>query len=199
MADITRITPSLDQEYFFWGCGKPVQYGLYSPVTERIIFVDDDINVLEYVMFLMSSKIRLLIVPLHTANNFTNNLIDNTCCTRWSITNWPEQSLEGKFSLATSRERYMIDQCGQLVEKSNKILLDLQNFTFLSYFIIKFFKFSNNSLYRLFSNLIELPFPDFDNIKKIEYQCYRTIYLSKDYNSAKEETKRLYDSVKDIL
>lgn len=199
MADINQIPLSLDQEYFFWGCGKLVQYGLYSPVTERILFVDDDIDVLEYVMFLMSSKIRLLIVPLHTATNFNINLIDNTCCTQWSITNWPVHSLEGKFDLATNRKRFIVDQCGQLVEKSNKILSDVQNFIFLSYFVIKFFKFSHNSLYRIFSNLIKLPFSDFDDIKKIEYQCYQIIYSSTDYELAKEKTKRLYDQVKDLL
>jgi hypothetical protein len=133
-----------DQTYFFWGCGESIQYGLYSPVMDRLVCVDSDYTVFEYIVFLMSSKIRLLIVPLHHAPNFSVDLIDNTCCTQWTITNWPEQSLDRKFSFPQKKETFFFDTCGDLIQKSNKNLVEIQNFIFLSYRVLKLFKFSKN-------------------------------------------------------
>jgi hypothetical protein len=180
-----------DQTYFFWGCGESIQYGLYSPVMDRLVCVDSDYTVFEYIVFLMSSKIRLLIVPLHHAPNFSVDLIDNTCCTQWTITNWPEQSLDRKFSFPQKKETFFFDTCGDLIQKSNKNLVEIQNFIFLSYRVLKLFKFSKNLPYRIFSNLVKLPFGDFEKIKEIEYECNQTIYLQSDYVSAKEKIEPL--------
>jgi hypothetical protein len=182
---------TLDQTYFFWGCGEKTQFGLYSPVMDRLVCVDSDHTILEYIVFLMSSKIRLLVVPLHLAPNFSVDLIDNTCCTQWTITNWPNQSLDQKFIFPRRRENFFFDTCGNLLEKSNKNLVEIQNFIFLSYRVLKLFKFSKNYQYRIFSNLVKLPFDEFEQIKEIEYKCNQLIYLKNDYVSAKAEIEYL--------
>jgi hypothetical protein len=190
---------TLDQTYFFWGCGKPVQYGLYSPVMDRLVCVDNDYQVFEYVMFLLSSKIRLLIVPLHLAPNFEIDLIDNTCCTGWGITNWSAKSLNLKFNFPKTKENFFVSECGNLTEKPNKDLVEIQNFIFLSYQVLKLFKFSRNYQYRIFSNLIKLPFEDFDQLKDIEFECNQIIYLCNNYTEAKEKIEPLYTMAKNLL
>jgi hypothetical protein len=182
---------TLDQTYFFWGCGEPVQYGLYSPVMDRLVCVDKDYQWFEHAVFLLSSKIRLLIVPLHCAPNFQIDLIDNTCCSQWSITNWPAGSLDLKFNFPITRENFFLDKCGDLILKPNKDLIEIQNFAFLSHYVLRLFKFSKNYQYRIFSNLIKLPFDEFTQIKEIEMICNQTIYLNKEYTSAKEKIEPL--------
>lgn len=190
---------TLDQKYFFWGCGQPTQFGLYSPVMERLVCVDTNPQLFEYVIFLLSSKIRLLIVPLHCAPNFELDAIDNTCCSQWSITNWPSGSLNKKFNFPKTKGNFLFDTCGELIEKSNKDLIEIQNFIFLSYRVLKLFQFSENYQYRIFSKLIKLPFEDFDQIKEIEIECNQTIYLSDNYAAAKEKIELLCRSAEDLL
>ena len=69
--------------------------------------------------------------------------------------------------------------------------MEIQNFIFLSYRVLKLFKFSKNYQYRIFSNLVKLPFGDFEKIKEIEYECNQTIYLQSDYVSVKEKIEPL--------
>jgi hypothetical protein len=194
---------TLDQTYFFWGCGQSTQYGLYSPVADRLVCVDDDYQWFEYVMFLLSSKIRLLIVPLHCAPNFEIDMIDNTCCTKWGITNWPPKSLYHKFEVPIIKKNFFFDTCGDLLEKPNKDLAEIQNFIFLSHQVLKFFKLNakmnQNYQLQIFSNLFKLPFNDFSQIKEIEFECYQTIYLSNDYNMAKEKIKSLIKTAEELL
>jgi hypothetical protein len=193
---------TLDQKYFFWGCGQPVQYGLYSPVVDRLVCVDHDYQLFEYVMFLLSSKIRLLIVPLHCATNFEINMIDNTCCTNWGITNWPNTSLEWKYNVPVKKKNFFFDTCGDLVEKSNKDLVEIQNFIFLSYHVLKIFKLNQlnqNYQYRIFSNLIKLPFNDFSQIKDIELECNHIIYLSNNYSEAEEKIQLLVTAAEALI
>jgi hypothetical protein len=190
---------TLDQKYFFWGCGQPTQFGLYSPVMDRLVCVDDNYQVFEYVVFLLSSKIRLLIVPLHHAPNFKIDLVDNTCCSQWSITNWPRQSLNSKFGCPITKENFFFDTCGDLVSKPNKNLIDIQNFILLSCHVLKLFKFSRNCQYRIFSNLIELPFHNYEQIKQIEFKCNQIIYLYSDYAAAKEKIEPLCNLAETLL
>ena len=137
----------LDKKYFFWGCGRPVQWGLYSPVTDRFVCVDSDYQIFEHLVFLLSSKIRLLIVPIHCAPNFKIDLIDNTCCTNWAVTNWPPASLQHKFLLPKRKHHFFVNDCGKLIEKPAKDLIEIQNFIFLICSLllghVKFFTFCN--------------------------------------------------------
>jgi hypothetical protein len=190
---------TLDQTYFFWGCGEPIQYGLYSPVMDRLVCVDKDYEWVEHAVFLLSSKIRLLIVPLHFAPNFQIDLIDNTCCSQWSITNWPAGSLDSKFNFPITKKNFLLDTCGDLISKPNKDLIEIQNFAFLAHYVLKLFKFSKNCQYRIFSNLIKLPFDEFTQIKEIEMICNQTIYLNNDYTSAKEKIEPLCKIAETLL
>lgn len=190
---------TLDQQYFFWGCGQPIQFGLYSPVMDRLICVDDNYRVFEHAVFLLSSKIRLLIVPLHLAPNFQIDLIDNTCCTQWSITNWPGGSLDSKFSFPKTKKNFLFDACGDLISKPYKDLVEIQNFTLLSCHVLKLFKFSSNCQYTIFSNLIKLPFAEFEQIKELELECNRTIYLASEYTVAKHKVELLCKIAETLL
>lgn len=188
---------TLDQDYFFWGCSDPVQYGLYSPVVDRFVCVGDQYDLFEQVIFLMSARIQLLIVPLHHAPNFEPNLIDNTCCTQWGVTNWPANSLTLTYKAPITRKHFVVDTCGELFERSNKDLIDIQNFIFLSCHMISLFRI--NCQYHIFSKLIQLPFNTYEQVAKLERQCYQSIYLSTDYSETKKQVSSLWQTAKKML
>jgi len=76
-----------------WGCcqdGK--QYGLYDTITNRIVLTYHKRFIMEYIVELFSSRFNFKLIDLTTAKNFTNNLIDNACCTNWTISNYSDLS-----------------------------------------------------------------------------------------------------------
>jgi len=71
-----------------WGTAHDSrQYGLYDMITNRIVITYHEPHILEFVSNLFSSRVDLKLVNLSTAENFTNNLIDNTCCMNWTVSN----------------------------------------------------------------------------------------------------------------
>lgn len=167
-----------DDKLFYWGCGEPSQYGLYSPVLERFVFVDHHKEILEYVMFLLSSKIRLLVVKIDSAPNFKINQIDNTCCSGWGVVAWPNNVLDDKFNVLRQQDHYLTETCGTLTEMIKKEIDEIQDLAFLSAHVIRSLRFHPNALYSKFNNMIDLPFDDYSRIKLIEKECYRLIYFS---------------------
>lgn len=83
------MTDIQDSEYFFHGSAAEdgSQYGLYEPITDRIIMTSRFPNALETVAFLFFGRYNFYVIKLSTADNFQPNLIDNLCCTNWTIAN----------------------------------------------------------------------------------------------------------------
>jgi hypothetical protein len=79
--------------YFFFGSayggdsGPSRQYGLYNFVVGRFVLVHHDQMILNTVKKLFSSRYHLILCALHTAQNFSDNLIDNSVCYNWAIHN----------------------------------------------------------------------------------------------------------------
>lgn len=82
--------------FFEYGCpdefGKP-HYGLYQPALDRIVFTVDDLEIAQEIVLLMSSRFNLFIYDLSGAENYSPNIIDNTCCENWSVSNCHEIKL----------------------------------------------------------------------------------------------------------
>jgi hypothetical protein len=51
----------------------------------------------------------------------------------------------------------------------------------------------------MFSNLIKLPFAEFEQIKEIELNCNQTIYLSNNYSEAEEKIQSLVSTAEDLI
>lgn len=175
-----------DSKLFFWGCGHPTQYGLYSPVIRRFVLVDHRVEILEYVMLLLSSKIRLIIVRLDSAPNFEINLIDNSCCTCWGVTDWPDYALDQEFMVPRTEQGYLNESCGTLVELPDKNIVEVQQFAMLAAHVVSTLKFHRNVFYSKLNDLIDLPFDDYTLIKDIEKECYRMIYYSDSYQDIED-------------
>lgn len=64
-------------------------WALYEPVLGRFLYVSSttDISILDDIRMLCSSRYNLFLCNLQGAVNYDSNLIDNTCCDNWAMTN----------------------------------------------------------------------------------------------------------------
>lgn len=176
-------------EYFFWGSGDSQQWALYSPVAQMILVTDSSPDVLEYVMFLMSSKIGLLLVPLHKSPTWQPNLIDNSCCTRWRLDHEYSDQRGLRFRGIKTKPAYTLDTCPPLVSADDTDPGDLQEFCFLAYHVVRFFRFNHVTMYHKFRDLIKWPFDEFQHLHQQEMICNQSIYLGQDIELCRQQIK----------
>ena len=81
----------ISSKHFFIGAAADVsgagieQYGLYEIITDRFVLTSKYPEVLQTIAILFSSRFTLLVCKLDTASNFSEKLIDNLCCTNWTM------------------------------------------------------------------------------------------------------------------
>lgn len=75
--------------HFDWGIGpnNEPQYGLWSPVLDRFLLVLCDKEFGTTIKYLSSSRYSLYLVDLSTSSNYEAGMIDNSCCSNWTIAN----------------------------------------------------------------------------------------------------------------
>jgi hypothetical protein len=66
--------------------GEPV-YGLYQPLLDCFLFVTADYTLAGKLVDIMSSRFDLFICEIGVACNFKGNLLNNSCCENWSLSN----------------------------------------------------------------------------------------------------------------
>jgi len=62
-------------------------YALWEPVLDRFLLALSDFQLCETIKFLASSRYKLFLIDLTTAENYTPTLIDNSCCENWALSN----------------------------------------------------------------------------------------------------------------
>lgn len=73
--------------WIFWGhpvVGQPV-YGLYEPVNDTFFVINRNLEVLQEVAMLYSSRFVLYVCDLTEAIANTPSIIDNTVCANWTL------------------------------------------------------------------------------------------------------------------
>ena len=79
--------------YFFYGSpyvkqqGNTEQHALFNFVVGRFVVVHPDQHLLNTVKNLFSSRYQLILCSLHTAKNFHADIIDNSICYNWTMSN----------------------------------------------------------------------------------------------------------------
>lgn len=191
MSKITQLP------YYFWGSAYPDQFALYSPALNRIILVDHTDLCLEYVCYVMSSRINLLIVPLHTADNFQDNLVDNSCCTHWGVEEWSRHGVKLTPQLFARRDSYYLDACKTLtsVTPAPDHVHDLQCLAMLTVHVVNIFRHGPNVMYTKFYDMLSTPFEFgvFDRIRKQEKQCYDLLHLAENYDTVEPQIRDILD------
>lgn len=63
------------------------QFGLFNAVENRFVVTHPELEILQLTAMLFSSRYDLIPCDLVRATNFQPRLIDNSCCTNWTIGN----------------------------------------------------------------------------------------------------------------
>lgn len=77
-------------KFFDWGYpDNPAkhQLGLWEPCMDRFLLIVSDSDIAETLRMIGSSRYSLFICNLNSADNYSSNLIDNTCCHHWTLSN----------------------------------------------------------------------------------------------------------------
>jgi hypothetical protein len=80
-----------NSEYFrlgYPGSDYPTQIALWEPVLDRFLLVlCDHPTVIKNIQMIASSRYLLIECDLSSADNYSPNLIDNSCCEQWTLGN----------------------------------------------------------------------------------------------------------------
>ena len=185
----------INYKYFFHGTANPILYGLYSPSAECFLFTCPYLEILESLMFILSSKITLFIIRLDTIENFPTNQIDNNVCTEWTIDNVPQ---DRTISLPLTVDDYLLTDCGKLVPNNIEIdpkLIEIRKFLFLSYYVVIFFKHKSSMFYRKAYDIIDFPFDDLQQLKNKERNCYQALYRGIDFDLTENKITQILEGL----
>lgn len=81
-----------ESQWFFFGtaCKRNItqthsQLALYNPIIDRFVVVFDDEDLLRRTSVCWSNRCQLILCELGQADNFAPELIDNSCCMNWTL------------------------------------------------------------------------------------------------------------------
>jgi len=173
----------------FDGYGLPPEendtvYGLYSPATDCFVGVEYNLRVATHITYLMSSKIFLFLVNLNSAKNYKLNLIDNTVCENWTISDIDKIADLMPDCLGNE---YQIDALENIVKEKNLHIAKLKEWAKLCafwsrvIFTAKELIYSNSKIDDFLNNFLDLDVNY--GISDIEKKVYTLLYFSKDPNT----------------
>lgn len=184
-----------DDKNFYYGIPTISQWGLYSMVDDRFLFVTDQLFPLKYLSFIISSKINLTIIKISESKNFNLKLIDNSCCTRWGV---EFNNIEiGNLKLRISNLN--LEKNDVLVDRGYKNFEIFQKILFLTFKVINFF--DKCDYYPVYNNLIDFPFQD-DCVKqclKIKKDCYNLLYYCNNAEDVEDDINKNLNDVENLL
>lgn len=86
-------------KFFQWGYSNlnDNQFGLWEPTLDRFLLILNDVSLVDCIIMVSSSRYNLYLCNLNSAQNYSRNLIDNSCCENWTLSNKSQIKI-GKFN-----------------------------------------------------------------------------------------------------
>lgn len=197
-----------ESPYFFYGSADynefseiKSQYALYDPISERFVLTSKFSHVLHTVSLLWSGRLSLRLCSLHNAKNFRDDLVDNTCCTNWSLKNKEDILIARPISTHITQEVYKVHE---IVPSENliddELILENREYLMATYHWISpaesgkavYFNKSDH-FYRTefeLQGLIDLPIELTPSAKMLR-QIHNIIFAEPEFSIAKEKIESL--------
>lgn len=194
-----------DSEFFFYGVAdikqhgdehKPLQYALYNPIIDCFVLTSSDLETLHLVSLLFSSRYNLILCRLDQADNFRNNLIDNSICMNWTlsrsnslnftrfpkfnkvahiVTHLENDTNNNLLKLNFSKDLEYLWATVQWISRLNTIINESsQHIPFIEDFLKQF---------------LQLPIETKES--KLKQEIYSTIYYDFEFSSARSKIEKL--------
>lgn len=170
-------------------------YGLYQPVLDCFLAITDSETMAKNLKFLLSPRYSLHVVQLNHAENYQHNIIDNTVCDRWTMSN------KGDARLTISMWNLPPINAQQLVEKTSFYSWNVEQekeYIQMCLFFINFFDqlnvLGNYSDLNTGLDMIETPqLDDITHSSKTRKQVLDILYFERNYDSAYNKIISLVD------
>ena len=138
--------------------------GLYQPLLNRFLLTCDDIEYARDIALIASNRYPLFLVNLVTADNYSENLIDNLCCEHWSLPSqqiaptklWnyanfivdAEHLVENPSELDLSEEKQYLQLCWHYLKQYDDIITRNTYAWEIKKFMAEIFDFQSHPLAR---------------------------------------------------
>jgi hypothetical protein len=100
-----------DPNFFLGYCPDQSQnlLALYQPVMDRFLFVIQDLELAKEMIYLASSRYGLYPCDITTADNYHHNILDNTCCQNWTMSNRGLRSLITGYHVSVIKVNQLVE------------------------------------------------------------------------------------------
>jgi len=161
--------------------------GLYQPILNRFLLTVNNIRDAQDIALIAASRYPLFLVNLVTADNYSENLIDNLCCQNWSLPSQQiaptrlvyyanlfavvdaEHLLENPSDVDLSKEKQYLQLCCYYLRQSNEIIRKNTYAWEIKKFMTEIFNFE--------------PHPHDIPVQNLKKQIIAELFLCKDTNT----------------
>lgn len=172
--------------------------GLYQPILNRFLLTLCNVEYAREIAMIASGRYHLFLVNLVTADNYSENLIDNLCCDNWSLP--AEQITE------TTINRYanFIVDATHLTENYNtNELVEEKQYLQLCWQYLKLIDsvFANNvngpRIKQFLLEVFELPDHKYTIVQNLKKQILAELFLGLDTNSVRNSVEGILAKAKE--
>lgn len=186
------------------GCIKDLSFphfALYQPVNDCFMLtVDCDADRAREIKLLASARYSLFVVDLKTANNYDLNLIDNTCCHDWTLSNKLdiEVGAAGIPQVISSKYLLNIPNTESDLESEKQYLQTLWHY--INYFS-SVEQRTNKSMHDWMDGVLDLDFhdPEYSEIKNLVKKIKKVLYLGSDLEQMNLEIQHFQSQLEKLL
>ena len=167
-------------------------YGLYQQTLDCFLVIDDRLDLLKKLKYLLSSRYTTVIVCISSAENYSPTIIDNVVCDRWTLSNRTDFSFKDNFHNGFS---YLpVIAVTHLVEKISPVDWDTtkeKQWIQMCMFYLLFLETQTNKHYGELDVELSgyLPLDGLGDYLPLAdmKQIMRILYFGKDFDSADQE------------
>lgn len=168
-------------------------FALYAPILDKFLYIDTDLEMMQFLVAVISSKIVTGIVRIDTATNFTND-VDRHGWLNYSLGQLPLDVYFFNIIILTKKIAYVCN--GELQYKSDSEITpeikELQDFLLLASKV----KSTLDNTHDTFLNYVNDMSPELrlvtgKDLHSVRRNCYEILYAEKDITSAKLKIKNI--------
>jgi len=176
-------------------------FALYQPVNDCFMFTADcDAAQAREITLLASARYSLFVVDLKTADNYDLNLIDNTCCHDWTLSNKSDVVISAADLPRVVSAKYLL--------QTSSTELDLEpekQYLQTVWHYIKYFKSvegrTNKSIHDWMDTVLDLDFhdPEHHETKNLIKKIKQILYLGTDLEQMHLQIQQLQSQLEKLL
>jgi hypothetical protein len=187
------------EEFFDWGCPTEynnIQIGLWQPSLDQFLLVLCDVAMAEQLKLIASPRYDLFVCKLNSADNYFHNLVDNSCCENWTLSNKKDINTSNISLFADPIEVKHLNHS----MNSNWNIQQEKNWLQMCWFWLKFLNHlkSYHGKWYYYDRFVKKIWPDsslprgdyYNNIDTVETHIYKTLYFGQDLNLAHSDIKQ---------